>query len=221
MTAPLKSAASYVGPDAYSLADWRRQINDLYAEVRAKENPADAWAIWRQRRDSLFAHHPMSPLSTSQRDGFQALSLFDYNPALRFEVDLHTHGGDILDYDLGTDGGMRAKPAAATVGLADLLGGELTVYWITGYGGGLFIPFKDETSGRETYGGGRYLVDAIKGADLGLSQQGRLILDFNFAYNPSCAFNDSFVCPLPPRENTFPHPVRAGERSPEFSLPSS
>ena len=101
---------------------------------------------------------------------------------------------------------------AQTQGLEEFLGVELTLWWIGGYGGGLFLPFTDGTSGQETYGGGRYLLDAIKGADLGLSHGGRLILDFNFAYTPSCALNPAYVCPLSPPENRVPIELRAGER---------
>ena len=76
----------------------------------------------------------------------------------------------------------------------------------------MFLPFADATSGRETYGGGRYLLDTIKGADLGQDAEGRAVLDFNFSYNPSCAYSARFVCPLSPRGNRLPGAVRAGER---------
>ena len=81
-----------------------------------------------------------------------------------------------------------------------------------GYGGGLFLPFLDETNTNETYGGGRYLYDTIKGADLGTNGS-TLVLDFNFAYNPSCAYDDRWTCPLAPRENRLSFPVQAGEKS--------
>ena len=85
------------------------------------------------------------------------------------------------------------------------------MYWLEGYGGGVFLPFRDATSGRETYGGGRYLLDTVKGADLGAAADG-LVLDFNFAYNPSCAYGPQWVCPLAPRANTLDVAVRAGEQ---------
>ena len=112
----------------------------------------------------------------------------------------------------GGDGAIRITPFARTLGLERRLGGELTLYWIAGYGGGAFLPFQDATSGGETYGGGRYLLDTIKGADLGQAPDGRVILDFNFAYNPSCAYSDRWVCPLAPAANLLPAAVRAGER---------
>ncbi len=112
----------------------------------------------------------------------------------------------------GRDGAVTLLPFARTRGLAPHLGNELTLYWIEGYGGGVFLPFRDATCGRETFAGGRYLLDTIKGADLGCTPDGRIILDFNFAYNPSCSYSGQWVCPLAPGENTLPLPVRGGER---------
>ena len=90
-------------------------------------------------------------------------------------------------------------------------GHTLDLFWLDAYAGGLFVPFRDETSGTESYGGARYLLDTVKGADLGTADR-RLVLDFNFAYNPSCAYNPKWVCPLSPPANTLPVPIRAGER---------
>src|SRR4051794_37978117 len=90
---------------------------------------------------------------------------------------------------------------------------SLDAYWLEGYGGGLFLPFRDATSGRETYGAGRYLLDTVKGADLGGDVES-LVLDFNFAYNPSCAWDDSWACPLSPPANKLPIPVTAGGLTP-------
>ncbi|MFV2002327.1 MAG: DUF1684 domain-containing protein [Paracoccaceae bacterium] len=201
----------YQGPAEYQLADWRLRMQNLYHDVRKCADPRAAHALWRAGRNSLFANHPMSPVPPDQRETFEAMPVFDYDPVMRFEVDLVPGADAAFDYDLGSDGVMRVAPVARTLGLVAALGGELVVYWIEGYGGGLFLPFRDATSGHETYGGGRYIIDAIKGADLGLTPQGRLILDFNFAYTPSCALNPAFVCPLSLAANELPEPVRAGE----------
>ena len=84
---------------------------------------------------------------------------------------------------------------------------------MAGYAGGLFIPFRDATNGHETYGAGRYLIDSAKGADLGGDPAtGRLTIDFNFAFQPSCAFDPRWACPLAPPENRLDRPIRAGER---------
>lgn len=96
------------------------------------------------------------------------------------------------------------------------LGGEdlsLGLFWLDAYPGGLFVSFRDQTSGSETYGACRYLLDTSKGADLGL-QNGRLVLDFNFSYNPSCVYDPRWACPLAPPGNSLPVPIRAGERLP-------
>jgi uncharacterized protein (DUF1684 family) len=87
----------------------------------------------------------------------------------------------------------------------------LELQWLESYGGGVFLSFRDATSGKGTYGGGRYLLDTVKGADLG-EDEGRLVLDFNFAYNPSCSYDPSWVCPLAPPANRLPSAVEAGER---------
>lgn len=104
---------------------------------------------------------------------------------------------------------------------------RLAVYWIDVYGGGLFVPFGDETCPSESYGGGRYLIDTVKGSDfVHLDRDaargeraevwgyrgGKVVLDFNYAYNPSCAYNPQWVCPLPQRENRLPVRIEAGER---------
>lgn len=94
-----------------------------------------------------------------------------------------------------------------------LSGASLSVFWMEGYAGGLFLPFRDLTSGNETYGAGRYLLDTAKGADLGGDgASGELLLDFNLAYNPSCAYEPRWNCPLAPAENTLRQHVRVGER---------
>ncbi|MBB3660797.1 hypothetical protein FHX15_006068 [Rhizobium sp. BK650] len=122
----------------------------------------------------------------------------------------------------GSDGELSMRSFARTTGLDARLGGELTLYWIEGYGGGVFLPFADATSGSETYGGGRYLLDTIKGADLGVVRpDGKLVLDFNFSYFPSCAYSSRYVCPLAPSGNRLAGAVRAGERHPIFGMKAS
>ena len=195
-----------------SLWDWRRRVFDLYREVRAAERRA-GWDLWRRGRDELFRSHVQTPIEPGQRGSFAGVPLYDYDPALRFTVGTRA----VPDraprrVEVGRDGALAMTAFATTDGLRDALGAELTLFWIGGYGGGAFLPFRDATSGRETYGGGRYLLDTIKGADLGISPDGRLILDFNFAYNPSCSYSDLWVCPLSPPENTLAAAIRGGER---------
>ena len=114
-----------------------------------------------------------------------------------------------VEFDFGLDGDLYPLDR---IGRVRLSLGELEVYWIQVYGGGVFIPFRDATNGSATYGAGRYLVDAAKSADLGTTTDGRLILDFNFATQPSCAFDPKWACPLAPPENRLDIGVSAGER---------
>jgi len=196
------------------LWDWRRQVGALYHAVRAAPEPRAGWELWRATRNTLFAHHPQSPLEAARRTGFSGLDLFPYDPALRFAVALEPVEAAEERLPAGADGEVALLPFARTAGLQAALGGELTLYWIQAYAGGVFLPFRDATSGRDTYGAGRYLLDTIKSADLGSDADGRTVLDFNFAYNPSCAYSPRYVCPLAPRRNWLPAAIRAGERTP-------
>ncbi|MBV9813952.1 MAG: DUF1684 domain-containing protein [Acetobacteraceae bacterium] len=199
--------------DLLDLWDWRRRIASLYAAIAAGGDAAEAHRLWRCERSRLFREHPQSPIPAEHRRTYDGPHAFAYDESMRLAVALTPvvqSAGFVVD--AGADGAISLTPFARTQGLAASLGGELTLYWIGGYGGGVFLPFGDATNARETYGGGRYLLDTIKGADLGTTTGGRTILDFNFAYFPSCAYSDRFVCPLPRLENRFPAPVRAGER---------
>ncbi len=202
------------GPAVSHFADlweWRRTVADLYGFIRGAE-PSEAWRRWRETREKLFASHPQSPLDPERRAAFEGLPCYPYDPALRFAVPLvgittpQTHAAEA-----GADGTMRLTAFATTQGLTKSLGGELTLFWIGGYGGGVFLPFRDATSGSETFGGGRYLLDTIKGADLGRDPAGRVILDFNFAYNPSCVYDPRWLCPLAGPGNTVDVEIPVGE----------
>ncbi len=198
-----------------TLWDWRRKVADLYHAIRAEPDPVAAWHQWRAGRDELYRDHPQTPIEPGTP--FQPLPFFEYDPALRFHVTLMPLDAEEERFPAGHDGDLSMRPFARTAGLQDALGGELTLYWLLGYCGGVFLPFADGTSGRETYGAGRYLLDTIKSADLGQTPDGRTVLDFNFAYNPSCAYSPRYVCPLAPRSNRLPRAVMAGERTPVLS----
>jgi uncharacterized protein len=196
-----------------TLLDWRRQVRDLYARVRAEPDPASAHEFWRTTRDQLFATHPDSPLLPEARAAFTGLNVAPYDPALRFEVtldpDVEAHR---LEVPTATDGVVPFE----RIGVLRLPGlGDLDAWWLESYGGGLFVPVKDAAAGRETYGGGRYLLDTVKGADLGGDvRAGQLVIDLNFAYNPACAYDPAWTCPLAPPGNTLAAPVRGGELLP-------
>jgi uncharacterized protein (DUF1684 family) len=205
--------------DRLALADWRRRMAALYVEVRAMaaSDPAVALAHWRAVREWLYREHPESPVPADARAGFRARH-FDHDPRMRFRV--------VVEPAPPPDPGAPALSlpnsgadtlAFRRIGLVRLpfASGEqvLSVFWLAGYAGGLFIPFRDATNGAETYGAGRYLVDAAKSADLGSDlATGELTLDFTFATQPSCAYDAQWACPLAPPENRLAVEVRAGER---------
>jgi uncharacterized protein (DUF1684 family) len=195
-----------------ALWDWRRRIAQLYAEVRAERDPVKAWWRWRETRDRLFREHPQSPLEPAERARFRGLAYGDYDRHLRFAVVLHPMAEPVsARFDAGGDGLLTLTSFARTEGLAAPRGSELLLFWIEGYAGSVFLPFTDAGTGKTSYGAGRYLLDTLKGADLGSDPQGRAILDFNFSYNPSCAYSPRWACPLAPAENTLAIAIEAGE----------
>lgn len=200
---------------ALQLWDWREKIADLYHEIRSSTDVSSAWRLWCDTRSTMFRDHPQSPIEAADRQAFEGPTIFPYDPAMRMTVRVVPVPSEGITVSTGTDGELSMRSFARTYGLEEKLGGELTLYWIEGYGGGVFLPFVDATSGTETYGGGRYLLDTIKGADLGVAcPDGTLVLDFNFAYFPSCAYSSRYVCPLAPSGNRLKGAVRAGERHP-------
>ncbi|PJJ73318.1 hypothetical protein CLV46_2904 [Diaminobutyricimonas aerilata] len=197
---------------ALEVADWRRRVFAMYADVRADPDPASAHARWVAARDELFATHPSTPLLPQDRDGFTGLPVTTYDPAWRFEAEVEPADGQRIEVETGTDGSVPFE----RIGVVRLPGvGSLDVWRLASYAGGLFVPVKDALAGRPggTYGGGRYLLDTVKGADLGPgSTPDSLVLDFNFAYNPSCAYDPMWACPLAQPGNVVPVEIPVGER---------
>ena len=205
-----------VPADPLRLAHWRRTVAEHYAAVRAAtgRNSAAAATTFRAVRDALFRDHPDSPIPAGRRRAWHGTRWFDYDPAWRFVATVEPDPAhDEFEYDLAADGKLRC----ARIGHAHFRRGSakatLAIYWLEGYGGGVWLPFLDATNGKETFGGGRYLFDTIKGADLGVGAAS-IVLDFNFAYNPSCAYDERWTCPLSPPENRLSFAVTAGERMP-------
>ena len=199
------------------LADWRRRVFGLYAGVRqlSVHDPASGHELWKSGRDELFAGHPQSPLLPDDRASFTGLRVSRYDPDWRYELEVHRTEEPVrIVVDSATDGKIPFS-LVGTVRIPYL--GTLDVWRLTVYGGGLFVPVKDGLAGVAggTYGGGRYLLDTVKGADLGPGAgDDTLVLDFNFAYNPSCAYDPSWSCPLAQPGNTLLEDIPVGERMP-------
>ena len=180
--------------ETFDLLDWKRRIFELYAAVRSASDPSVAWLLWRE-----------------VRAGFRGVEYYLYDPELRVLAEVEKAESESL-LIAGSSGSTVRFTRFGRAGFE--LAGErrsLELYWLEGYGGGIFVPFGDATNGVESYGPGRYVLDSVKGADLGM-EDGRLVLDFNFAYNPSCSYDPRWACPLCPPPNRLSVPIRAGER---------
>jgi uncharacterized protein (DUF1684 family) len=200
-----------VGQALLELVDWRRRVGDLY-----RVSGPDALERFRRGKDELFKTHSQSPIEPEERASFDGLHYFPHDPAYRVKARLEEGDGSELLIDTGgDDGAVRYRRGGR---LVFQLGGKecrLSVLSLVQYAGGLFVPFRDATSSRGTYGGGRYLFDTAKDTD-GLVLEvtpGSLevMIDFNYAYNASCAYSPRWACPLAPPENFLKVPVRAGE----------
>lgn len=216
------------------LADWRRRVASMWDTWRAASasDPQRATAWFRSAKDTLFAEHLQSPLLPEERGTFKGLAYWPYDLAWRMEVPFEPdvadgrgpHGDESASGGGGFGGGVLDLPSSGLGGIpfrrigvarlsGPLDGHALPVYWIDAYGGGLFLPIRDATAGKETYGAGRYLLDTIKGADHGGDfRMGTILLDFNLAYHPSCAYDPRWSCPLAPPQNRLPVEVPVGER---------
>jgi len=194
------------------LLDWRRQVAELFAELRQRPFDAASLDWFRQQKDTLFREHPQSPIPAADRKDFPGLNYWPFDPTQR-----------VLAHFTAIETEPQPTPpsevAFRRIGHLEFQIEDqplsLGAFWIEGYAGGLFVPFKDATSSHETYGGGRYLLDTIKSADLGSdAANGTVVLDFNYAYHPSCTYDPRWVCPLAPPDSRLAIPVRAGERLP-------
>ena len=206
-----------------SLINWRREIFSIYDEVRSEEDGIVAWNKWKDKRENLFKFHPESPtFDPKKQSGFNDVPvLYSYNQKFSlFSKFEQISNSEIIQLNTDENSITRLKPFIKTTNLRDFLGIELTVFKIEGYGGGLFLPFTDTgcKSGGAHYEGGRYLIDTVKGADLGELKTDELRLDFNFSYNPSCSYNSKWTCPILKNFNRISILVDAGEKKPKNFL---
>ena len=197
--------------DELTLLDWKRRILELYEEIRQAPEPERAWRRWRDVRDELFRSHPQTPLPPERRESFDGVPYFDYDPALRLLGVVEPAERERREIATSGEQPYSFTRFARVHFELSKVEHALDLYWLDGYGGGLYLSFADATSGRETYGAGRYLLDTVKGSDLG-ERNGKLVLDFNFSYNPSCSYDPRWVCPLAPPANRLDVAVRGGER---------
>ncbi len=156
------------------LADWRRRVAGLYEEIRALAamDPVAAWDHWRKVREGLFRDHPQSPLKPEIRATFRA-TYFDYDPALRFDLVMAPApppAPGALALTLPNSGDDASALSFSRIGRLTIPfadgPADLSVFWMAGYAGGLFIPFRDGTNDHETYGAGRYLIDSAPRAPI-------------------------------------------------------
>ncbi len=204
------------------LYDFRVRVTDLYQKRNAAllANGADDAAVlqrFRQERDGIFATHPQSALDEEQKRVFEGIPYFPFNPSMRFSVPIDTNiEHRQQEVVMNAAESMKMTTVGHLHFTVEQQEATLSLYWLDIYGGGFFLPFRDTTCPKESYGGGRYLFDTIKGSNFlsSSNEQGRMqiVLDFNYAYNPSCAYNDAWTCPLAPMENRLNVAIPAGEK---------
>lgn len=166
---------------------------------------------FRAEIDDFMRWHPQSPLSHEQAHAFTGLAYYDPNPDLVITAAVERFGDDEALIEMQTSSGASQHFRRWGRASFQLEGQEAAVTIYTDpYGHSLFLPFRDATNGDETYGAGRYLDSQRPGLQP-LSEE-QVEIDFNYAYNPYCAYNENYSCPLPPRENWLRLPIRAGER---------
>lgn len=201
--------------DAVALAEYRVAVAEMYALARAGGGGKTTWQQWTASRDQLFGSHPQSPVPDEQQEAFAGLRYFAHDPGYRIEAEFEPGPGHPVSVEHSGSGATEFV-AIGRVSLEALgIPHSLSVYWLTSYGGGIFLPFRDATNGVESYGGGRYLLDSVKGAYLGGTAT-TLVLDFNYSYHPSCVYTDAWSCPLAPPQNQLPERIPAGERLPDL-----
>lgn len=193
-----------------SLSDYRAQTADLYTAVRnSQSDPEETWKEWHSGHERLVSTHPLSPFAPQS---LAPAPFWPYNPRWRFEVTVTP--ADVDDLIVEEEAGAKRRRFLG-VGVVELDLGEdtqaLPIYWDDSYAGGFLLPFRDRTNGTETFGSGRYALDGAKGSDLGRTADGKLIVDFNYAYHPSCVWGN-WVCPLPAPAAVLEVEIDAGER---------
>jgi hypothetical protein len=191
------------------LWDYRRRVDDIYRMARDGGPGRQTWASWTRDRDELFVSHPQSPIE--DRVVFAGLTYFPYDEAWRTVGQFSPVEDEATLLESSSAGTAQFFRAGVVEFEVKGHSGSLEILWLDAYGGGLFLPFRDASNGHTTYGGGRYLLDTVKGADLG-HEGDSIVLDFNYSYHPSCVHSSRWSCPLAPPSNILDFAVEAGER---------
>lgn len=172
--------------------------------LRSTQRDMTDLETFRAQKDEFFASHPQSPLTPEQKKNFEGLDYFPENPALRLEVVVEEFPKrEVIEMQTTTGDVQRYQKYGRFKFEVDGQEAELTIYLGQH---GFFLPFGDSLANKETYGAGRYLEpEPLRG--------GKFLVDFNLAYNPYCAYNERWSCPLTPFENRVKVPIRAGEKT--------
>lgn len=178
----------------------------------ASDDWAKQLAANRAEKDQFLAEHRQSPIPPDERDTFDGLDYYDPDPSYRVEATVQVND-DPDSVELDTSDGRTVRYLRVVTFTFNV---DDATYDLHGYrqendeSEAIFIPFRDKTTGQETYEGGRYMELELDGI---LEDGDQVPLDFNLAYTPFCAFSDTFSCPLPPEENWLDTTIEAGERS--------
>ncbi|WP_135535177.1 DUF1684 domain-containing protein [Halostella pelagica] len=180
--------------DAFDETAWRRELE-----------------IQREQKDEFFAEHRQSPVPPEQREAFDGLDYFDPEPDYRAEATVTVHN-DPEPVTMDTTAGTEVRYLRELTLTVEIRGEQhdLAAYRQEG-DEQYFVPFRDKTTGQQTYEGGRYMEFESEGE---LEDGDEIVLDFNLAYSPFCAYSETFACPLPPDENWLDVAVEAGEKAP-------
>ena len=183
----------------------------VYTQEKSGQQNIQRIREFRERRDQFFKEHPRSPLDDSQRDDFKGLTYYPIDLKYRFEGKIERYKYHIMNpkyyANFLTNKGVKKRYIRYGRVRFQLNGEEFVIQLYKSPGSDhLFIPFRDRTNGDGTYEGGRYLDAEI------IMPGYKTVIDFNMAYNPSCVYNEKYICIIPPEENNFDLEIKAGEK---------
>ena len=184
----------------------------VYPQEKSSQENIQQIREFREKRDRFFMEHPRSPLDDSQRGNFKGLSYYSIDLKYRFKGKIERYKYHIMNpkyyANFLTNKGVKKRYIRYGKFRFQINANEFVVQLYKSPGSDhLFIPFRDKTNGDETYEGGRYLDAEI------ISPGYKTVIDFNMAYNPSCVYNEKYICIIPPEENNFDVEIKAGEKT--------